>query len=165
MIFIILRGEVLPLPHHRDNWIISIIRIDMSAGNLFLGFPGRHSSNQPCAQCKLRRRVYDPWICNILMRPELCMHRLQEKMNTLMTSVVGLPSNHPLRLLRFSLWLANHPVISHFGPSHGAGSDSSGRHGLLRGAQAQAPTQNQEHGLRLQPHAIHVSSSGIGYLH
>ena len=120
MIFIILRGEVLPLPHHQGYWIISIIRIDMPVGSLFLGFPGRHSSNQPCAQCKLRRRVYDPWICDILMRPELCMHRLQEKMNTLMTSVVGLPSNHPLRLLRFSLWLANHPVVRHFGPSQGA---------------------------------------------
>ena len=91
----------------------------MPVGSLFLSFPGRHSSNQPCAQCKLRRRVYDPWIYNILIRPDSYMHRLQEKM-TLMTSVVGLPSNHPLRLLCFSLWLANHPVVRHFGPSQGA---------------------------------------------
>ena len=114
---------------YHSRYAINVIRADielpslestLTTGNPFLGFPGRHSSNQPCAQCKLRRRVYDPWICNILMRPELCMHRLQEKMNTLMTSVVGLPSNHPLRLLCFSLWLANHPVVRHFGPSQGA---------------------------------------------
>ena len=103
--FVIRKGRTA----YRCRYAINAIRADMPAGNLFLGFPGRHSSNQPCAQCKLRRRVYDPWICDILMRPELCMHRLQEKMMTLMTSVVGLPPEHPLRLLRFSLWLANHP--------------------------------------------------------
>ena len=103
--FVIRKGRT----DYHNRYAVNIIRADMPAGNLFLGFPGRHSSNQPCAQCKLRRRVYDPWICKILLRPDVCMHRLQDHMVTLMTSVVGLPPEHPLRLLRFCLWLANHP--------------------------------------------------------
>ncbi|KAM7454804.1 hypothetical protein BLSTO_04436 [Blastocystis sp. subtype 1] len=56
---------------YRSRYVINVIRADielpslestLTTGNPFLGFPGRHSSNQPCAQCKLRRRVYDPWI-------------------------------------------------------------------------------------------------------
>ena len=103
--FAIRKGRVL----FSIQYAITVIRADMPAGNLFLGFPGRHSSNQPCAQCKLRKRVYDPCVCKTLMRPELCMHHLRDQMVTLMTSVVGLPLDHPLRLLRFSLWLAKHP--------------------------------------------------------
>ena len=56
---------------YRSRYVINVIRADielpslestLTTGNPFLGFPGRHSSNQPCAQCKLQRRVYDPWI-------------------------------------------------------------------------------------------------------
>ena len=103
--FVMRKGRVV----FNNQYAITVIRADMPAGNLFLGFPGRHSSNQPCAQCKLRKRVLDPNKCAILERPELCVHKQHEQMVTLMTSVVNLPINDPLRLLRFSLWLENHP--------------------------------------------------------
>lgn len=103
--FAVRKGRVL----YHIQYAIMGVRADMPAGNFFLGFPGRHSSNQPCPHCKLVKRAYDPWMCLLHKRKDVCVHEIAEDMKTLMSSSICLRRDNPLRYLRTFLWMRNHP--------------------------------------------------------
>lgn len=103
--FAVRKGRIL----YQIQYAITGVRADMPAGNFFLGFPGRHSSNQPCPHCKLVKRAYDPWMCLLHKRKDVCVHEIAEDMKTLMSSSICLRRDNPLRFLRTFLWMRNHP--------------------------------------------------------
>ena len=86
------------------RYAITSFRADMPASNFLRGFPGRHSSNNPCSRCKLQKRVYDPVACLYYESVSCSQHQYRTQLKTVNSSVTCLPADHPLRLLRAYLW-------------------------------------------------------------
>lgn len=79
----------------------------MPAGNFFLGFPGRYSSNQPCPHCKLVKRAYDPWMYT--HQSKTCVHETADGIRTLMSSSICLRPDNILRPL--FIVFVNDPMV------------------------------------------------------
>lgn len=85
----------------------SRVYADMPAGNFFLGFPGRYSSNQPCPHCKLVKRAYDPWMYT--HQSKTCVHETADGIRTLMSTSTCLRRDNILRPL--FIVFVNDPVV------------------------------------------------------
>lgn len=101
--FAVRKGRIL----YYIQYAITGVRADMPAGNFFLGFPGRHSSNQPCPHCKLVKRAYDPWM--YIHQNNTCVHETADGTRTLMSSSICLRPDNILRPL--FIVFVNDPMV------------------------------------------------------
>lgn len=92
-----------------NRYAILDFRADMPAGNFLRGFPGRHSSSNPCPRCAVARRVYDPVACMTLDSAVMSQHARRTQLKTLNSAVTTLAKEHPLRLLSAFLWSSLQP--------------------------------------------------------
>ena len=93
----------------RIKYALVDFRADMPAANFLTGFSGRLSSVQPCVNCSVRRRVYDPYACIYMPTTKLSQSPLRSRFTTVNSSMTCLEVGHPLRFLRSCMWMNLRP--------------------------------------------------------